>query len=130
MKKNILIITLAGVLLFTGCGEKEKENKKEVIKDQTVILEDQTIEDISFEAFNIVKDDDTNTSNIYFEIINNSGEDKYINNVNFTLYENGIEKVKLTRNLSNTIEVGGTAEIRVSVDVDLGKIDKVEYNLD
>lgn len=130
MKKNILIITLAGVLLFTGCGEKEKENKKEVIKDQTIILEDQTIEDISFEAFNIVKDDDTNTSNIYFEIINNSGEDKYINNVNFTLYENGIEKVKLTRNLSNTIEVGGTAEIRVSVDVDLGKIDKVEYNLD
>lgn len=134
MKRNIFLISLLCIILVTGCGTKKEEEKNKVTAENdpnnAIILEDQKIDDLSFEKFSILKDKETNVTTIYFEVINNGNEAKYINNVYFALYEGENEKVNLSKNLNTSLESGSVAEIRTNVDVDLNKVDSVKYSID
>ena len=133
MKRNIFLISLLCLALVTGCGNKKKDEDKPINTNDpnnSIVLDDQKIDDLSFEVFNISKDKDSNVTTVYFEIINNGNEAKYINNVYFTLYEGENEKISLSKNLNTSLEAGSAAEIRTNVDVDLNKVDSVKYSID
>ena len=125
MKRNIFLISLLCLALVTGCGNKKKDEDKPINTNDpnnAIVLDDQKIDDLSFEVFNV--------TTVYFEIINNGNEAKYINNVYFTLYEGENEKISLSKNLNTSLEAGSAAEIRTNVDVDLNKVDSVKYSID
>lgn len=124
MKK--IIFGLIIMLTLTGCGEKEVTEKPVDKDNQAIVIEDQIINELSFESFNITKDSD-NVTHIYFEIVNNTENNIEINKVTYKLYEKEIEKLLLESNVSGPIQPGDSRVINVKLDIDLSNIDKVEY---
>lgn len=132
MKKILigLVSVISLSLLLTGCGNKKKPIDKINEKEQAVIIEDQQVGDFNFNNFNVVKDEENNTSHIYFEVVNNTDTLKQVNMVTFTLFSDGAEVVTLPHKLNSSIEAGDMKIVQMSVDVDLTGVDKVEYKID
>lgn len=130
MKKIALYFTCF-ILLFTltGCGEKkQQEEKPKKEENQAIVIEDQTVNDLSFESFNIVIDEQ-NVSHIYFEVVNNGEVSNNASNVTFTLYQDNVNVLSLTKSLNGPIDSGDVREINAAIDVDLSKVNKVEYSI-
>ena len=77
---NISLVLLIGLLLLTGCGNKEKENKETNTKINTNedVVKDQTLENFKFENTNLVYED--GTSILQTVVTNTSNETTYLNN--------------------------------------------------
>ena len=130
MKKIALYFTCF-ILLFTltGCGEKkQQEEKPKKEENQAIVIEDQTVNNLSFESFNIVLDEQ-NVSHIYFEVVNNGEVSNNASNVTFTLYQDNVNVLSLTKSLNGPIDSGDVRKINAAIDVDLSKVNKVEYSI-
>ncbi len=133
MKKILfLMCCIPFFISLIGCESKKdttKDENKVDQKDQAVIIEDQTIGDLSFESFNIVTDEN-NVTHIYFEVINNGATPSNISKVTFTLYNKKAEVLTLTKNVDSPIESGDFRTIETQVDVDLSNVDSVVYSVE
>lgn len=130
MKKILFSLLCAMTLIsLTACDsrkDKDKEEPKSEEKDQAIIIDDQQIDNLSFENFNVVLDDN-NVSHIYFEVVNNGTETSNVFKVTFILYKDDTQLLTLTKSLNGPIEANDMRTIEVSIDVDLSKMNKVEY---
>lgn len=133
MKKLLLCLLCVVTLMpLTGCNTKkakEEEETKTEQKDQAVIIEDQQIDSLSFESFNVVLDDN-NVSHIYFEVINNGTETNNASKVTFVLYKDDVELLTISKSLNGPIEANDMRTIEVAVDIDLSEANKVEYTVE
>lgn len=133
MKKILfLMCCIPFFISLIGCESKKdttKDENKVDQKDQAVIIENQTIGDLSFESFNIVTDEN-NVTHIYFEVINNGATPSNISKVTFTLYNKKAEVLTLTKNVDSPIESCDFRTIETQVDVDLSNVDSVVYSVE
>ena len=136
MKKIFtLLICFLVALSFTGCGCSKKDTKeknkkeKEVNENQTVILEDQTIDNVSFESFNVVTNDNNQTY-IDFDVANNTDSAITVNKVRFTLYVKDEKLLSVVENINMTLEPGESYRILEPSDVKLYNVDRVEYTFE
>ena len=137
--KKILALTLVGLLVFTGCGKKEEENKNneqnnEVIEQQPQvntnegIVEDKTLEEFSF----------TNTSMIYqngqtdleVTVTNNSENTAYLKE--FKIYAKDAEGnvlVTMVGFVGDNIPAGESKVISSGASIDLTKAVRIDYEV-
>lgn len=126
--KLTLVVFLSIILI--GCESKKKdENESKADENQAVILDDQTVNELTFENFNIVTDSN-NITHIYFEITNNTENNISINKVVVTLYSNNEQVLSLPIFISKNFEYKETLTVQKNVDVKLSNIDKVEYTVE
>lgn len=131
MRKYFIVGSILILFLATGCGcsKKNSEEEKKEEKKQSVILDDQIVNDLSFESFAIVTDSD-NVTHIYFEVINNTENAISFNSLSITLYEGKNKVLSMPVAGYNLIEAGESIEIRQNLDLELYDVDKVEYTVE
>lgn len=127
MKKILLsLLCITTLISLTGCNSEKKEEETSKGEVQAGFIEDQQIDNLSFESFNVVLDDN-NISHIYFEVINNGTEANNASKVTFKLYKDSTNLLTLTKSLNGPIEANDLRIIESSVDIDLSDVNKVEY---
>jgi uncharacterized protein YcfL len=129
--KRLLGLTLAIFLTITltGCSSKKNVEEETTEENQAVILENQTVNELTFENFNIATDSD-NITHIYFEITNNTENNISVNKVTITLYSNDEQVLSLPILVSKTFEYNDTLTIQKQLDVELSNVDRVEYTVE
>lgn len=136
--KKLLICLLCFVTLlsFTGCFKKtsKKNNSKnpdsqeEISTKQAVILDDQTVGNVTFEGFNITTNDENDTY-IDFDVTNNTETAIDVNRVKFTLYVKGEVLATVVEPINKTLEPGESYRVLELSDVKLSNVDEVKYEL-
>ena len=99
MKKFLTsLLCLTVIFTLTGCGKnttKKESTKKDVEKEENVYVEDQEINNLTFEHFTIVKDSE-DISILYFDVTNNTESAINVGTVKFTLYAEGAEVLTMS----------------------------------
>ena len=133
MKKFLTgLLCLTVIFTLTGCGKnntKKETIKKDKEKAENVYVEDQQINNLTFEHFAIVKDSN-DISILYFDITNNTESSIYVGKVKFTLYIEGAEALTMSETVNEEITPGASKTITENFDSDLTRVDKVEYTVE
>ncbi len=133
MKKFLTsLLCLTVIFTLTGCGKnttKKESTKKDVEKEENVYVEDQEINNLTFEHFTIVKDSE-DISILYFDVTNNTESAINVGTVKFTLYAEGAEVLTMSEAINEEIAPGDSRAVTENFDVDLTKVDKVEYTVE
>ena len=133
MKKFLTgLLCLTVIFTLTGCGKnntKKETIKKDKEKAENVYVEDQQINNLTFEHFTIVKDSN-DISILYFDITNNTESSIYVGKVTFTLYIEGAEALTMSETVNEEITPGASKTITENFDSDLTRVDKVEYTVE
>ena len=140
MKKLLMsLVCLLMVFTLVGCGtnnSNKKGNEKiatetdtETETNESVTLEPQVVNDLTFEHFAITKDSD-DISIVYFDITNKTNKDIDVKSVTFTLYDNDDELLSLKVDINETIEAGATKTVTENFDISMPNVDGVKYTVE
>ena len=127
--KKILVLLVGVILLATGCQSKKDNSKVDNKKNEqssNITLDNQTVNDLSFENFAITKDS-SNLYVIYFNITNKTDKSVELKKVNVKLYSEGATVLTLPLDINKTLEKDESIDVAENIDVELKDIDKVEY---
>lgn len=133
MKKIIVILMSLG-LLFTAsaCTKKtdiQKNEKKKEEQTSNVYIENQTVDNISFENFAITKDTVSNNYILYFNVKNKTTNPINVGKVTVTLYSEETALFSLDVDVDKTLVKDESADVIEYLDTIPSGIDKVEYKL-
>lgn len=127
---NISLVLLIGLLLLTGCGNKEKENKETNTKINTNedVVKDQTLENFKFENTNLVYED--GTSILQTVVTNTSNETTYLTEFKIHVKdEHGVEIIELTGFVGDSLSAGESRTITSSYGDDITNAASITYEV-
>ena len=127
--KKIVVLLISVILLTSGCESKKNNSKVDNKKNEqssNITLDDQIVNDLSFENFAITKDS-SNLYVIYFNITNKTDKSVELKNLDVKLYSEGATVLTLPIDINKTLEKDETIDVAENIDVKLKDIDKVEY---
>ena len=127
--RKIVVLLISVILLTSGCESKKNNSKVDNKKNEqssNITLDDQIVNDLSFENFAITKDS-SNLYVIYFNITNKTDKSVELKNLDVKLYSEGATVLTLPIDINKTLEKDETIDVAENIDVKLKDIDKVEY---
>ncbi len=159
MKKNILVMMFASILLFTGCGCDKKENEKNngnngtngngtgenntvvdpnapTVENPAIITneemtKDQTVEELEFTSTGLTYDG--NMTTLTSQVTNKSEDRVTLTTVMATIkYINEYDEertLEMEVYFGESLEPGETRSVFSTVDVDLRKSSSIEYRI-
>ena len=133
MKKTLLIISLLLSLFITGCGCEKKETQEVRKKETIVVTEENVIKNQNVDGIEFTNTELTVTngvSKIKVSVTNNSTENYNLNEYSIIFKdENDNVIAKMPGYVGETINAGETKHINASIDIDVSKAKKVEYDV-
>ena len=137
MKKKIVIISLASLMLLVaaGCGCKKKDSKNKVDKETDItantnenVIKDTEVDGLLISNVSLIGE---NGGCLYNATVkNNSGANKELKYVKIDVKDSdGSSMITLYGNLGSNIENGATKTMSASCDKDLSKATSIEYEV-
>lgn len=134
MKKTIIIlIAVLFSITLTGCScSKKKENKKEEPKIEANVnegvIQDQTVEEISFKNTSMIIEN--NQTKFTTTVTNNGTKDRMINRFKISVYDEQEQQIAtLTGYVGGILRAGETKTIVNYTDIDLLSAKKIVYKI-
>ena len=130
--RNIFLISLC-LVLVTGCGKKEKIEKKENKQNKTVVksknvIKEQTVDGLKINNVNLTVSDGITTYTA--GVTNTTEKDVVVEDIDVIVKnKKGNELVSLIGYIGGTIKPNETKNIISTTDMDLKKADSITYKV-
>ena len=130
MKKalKIILISLMGLSLLTGCGKKEEQEPPIKVNTNENVIKDQEVEGLTMTNTSLVYENGTTT--LVTEVTNNTKEDYPVKRIKITVKDKeGNIITTLIGTIADTIKPGESRIIDTDTPIDLSEAESIEYSV-
>ena len=130
MKKalKIILISLMGLSLLTGCGKKEEQEPPIKVNTNENVIKDQEVEGLRMTNTSLVYENGTTT--LVTEVTNNTKEDYPVKRIKITVKDKeGNIITTLIGTIADTIKPGESRIIDSDTPIDLSEAESIEYSV-
>ena len=125
---KIILISLMGLSLLTGCGKKEEIEPPIKVNTNENVIKDQEVEGLRMTNTSLVYENGTTT--LVTEVINNTKEDYPVKRIKIIVKDKeGNIITTLIGTIADTIKPGESRIIDTDTPIDLSEAESIEYSV-
>lgn len=125
---KIILISLIGLSLLTGCGKKEEIEPPIKVNTNENVIKDQEVEGLKMTNTSLVYENGTTT--LVTEVTNNTKEDYPVKRIKITVKDKeGNIITTLIGTIADTIKPGESRIIDSDTPIDLSEAESIEYSI-
>ena len=125
---KIILISLIGLSLLTGCGKKEEIEPPIKVNTNENVIKDQEVEGLRMTNTSLVYENGTTT--LVTEVTNNTKEDYPVKRIKITVKDKeGNIITTLIGTIADTIKPGESRIIDSDTPIDLSEAESIEYSV-
>ena len=125
---KIILISLMGLSLLTGCGKKEEIEPPIKVNTNENVIKDQEVEGLTMTNTSLVYENGTTT--LVTEVINNTKEDYTLKRIKIIVKDKeGNIITTLIGTIADTIKPGESRIIDSDTPIDLSEAESIEYSV-
>lgn len=125
---KIILISLIGLSLLTGCGKKEEIEPPIKVNTNENVIKDQEVEGLRMTNTSLVYENGTTT--LVTEVTNNTKEDYPVKRIKITVKDKeGNIITTLIGTIADTIKPGESRIIDSDTPIDLSEAESIEYSI-
>ena len=125
---KIILISLMGLSLLTGCGKKEEQEPPIKVNTNENVIKDQEVEGLTMTNTSLVYENGTTT--LVTEVTNNTKEDYPVKRIKITVKDKeGNIITTLIGTIADTIKPGESRIIDSDTPIDLSEAESIEYSV-
>ena len=125
---KIILISLMGLSLLTGCGKKEEIEPPIKVNTNENVIKDQEVEGLTMTNTSLVYENGTTT--LVTEVTNNTKEDYPVKRIKITVKDKeGNIITTLIGTIADTIKPGESRIIDSDTPIDLSEAESIEYSV-
>ena len=125
---KIILISLMGLSLLTGCGKKEEQEPPIKVNTNENVIKDQEVEGLTMTNTSLVYENGTTT--LVTEVINNTKEDYTLKRIKIIVKDKeGNIITTLIGTIADTIKPGESRIIDTDTPIDLSEAESIEYSV-
>ena len=125
---KIILISLMGLSLLTGCGKKEEQEPPIKVNTNENVIKDQEVEGLTMTNTSLVYENGTTT--LVTEVINNTKEDYTLKRIKIIVKDKeGNIITTLIGTIADTIKPGESRIIDSDTPIDLSEAESIEYSV-
>ena len=125
---KIILISLMGLSLLTGCGKKEEIEPPIKVNTNENVIKDQEVEGLRMTNTSLVYENGTTT--LVTEVTNNTKEDYPVKRIKITVKDKeGNIITTLIGTIADTIKPGESRIIDSDTPIDLSEAESIEYSV-
>ena len=125
---KIILISLMGLSLLTGCGKKEEQEPPIKVNTNENVIKDQEVEGLTMTNTSLVYENGTTT--LVTEVTNNTKEDYPVKRIKITVKDKeGNIITTLIGTIADTIKPGESRIIDTDTPIDLSEAESIEYSV-
>lgn len=125
---KIILISLMGLSLLTGCGKKEEQEPPIKVNTNENVIKDQEVEGLRMTNTSLVYENGTTT--LVTEVTNNTKEDYPVKRIKITVKDKeGNIITTLIGTIADTIKPGESRIIDSDTPIDLSEAESIEYSV-
>ena len=125
---KIILISLIGLSLLTGCGKKEEIEPPIKVNTNENVIKDQEVEGLTMTNTSLVYENGTTT--LVTEVTNNTKEDYPVKRIKITVKDKeGNIITTLIGTIADTIKPGESRIIDTDTPIDLSEAESIEYSV-
>ena len=125
---KIILISLMGLSLLTGCGKKEEQEPPIKVNTNENVIKDQEVEGLTMTNTSLVYEKGTTT--LVTEVTNNTKEDYPVKRIKITVKDKeGNIITTLIGTIADTIKPGESRIIDSDTPIDLSEAESIEYSV-
>ena len=125
---KIILISLMGLSLLTGCGKKEEQEPPIKVNTNENVIKDQEVEGLTMTNTSLVYENGTTT--LVTEVINNTKEDYPVKRIKIIVKDKeGNIITTLIGTIADTIKPGESRIIDSDTPIDLSEAESIEYSV-
>ena len=125
---KIILISLMGLSLLTGCGKKEEIEPPIKVNTNENVIKDQEVEGLTMTNTSLVYENGTTT--LVTEVINNTKEDYTLKRIKIIVKDKeGNIITTLIGTIADTLKPGESRIIDSDTPIDLSEAESIEYSV-
>ena len=125
---KIILISLMGLSLLTGCGKKEEIEPPIKVNTNENVIKDQEVEGLTMTNTSLVYENGTTT--LVTEVTNNTKEDYPVKRIKITVKDKeGNIITTLIGTIADTLKPGESRIIDSDTPIDLSEAESIEYSV-
>ena len=125
---KIILISLIGLSLLTGCGKKEEQEPPIKVNTNENVIKDQEVEGLTMTNTSLVYENGTTT--LVTEVINNTKEDYPVKRIKIIVKDKeGNIITTLIGTIADTLKPGESRIIDSDTPIDLSEAESIEYSV-
>lgn len=125
---KIILISLIGLSLLTGCGKKEEIEPPIKVNTNENVIKNQEVEGLRMTNTSLVYENGTTT--LVTEVTNNTKEDYPVKRIKITVKDKeGNIITTLIGTIADTIKPGESRIIDSDTPIDLSEAESIEYSI-
>ena len=125
---KIILISLMGLSLLTGCGKKEEQEPPIKVNTNENVIKDQEVEGLRMTNTSLVYENGTTT--LVTEVINNTKEDYPVKRIKIIVKDKeGNIITTLIGTIADTLKPGESRIIDSDTPIDLSEAESIEYSV-